>query len=306
MNMARALDNRYLPDAPAPWRTWTLGAVLVAILCALAGAAVGWASMQGLQLAGLYPQARWADVTIAIVLSFGSTIALLGAWVRIFEHKGMTDAGFGANAARGMVRGAASGALFLLVVLGGLGLSGACGVVQGGSITQPSFADLAAALLLALAFLVQASCEEFIFRGWALPVIASRHGRILGVVGSTVLFTLGHASNIRPSPELFLGLVNVFLSGLFLALYAVRGRSLWGPCGWHAAWNWLLSVGFGLNVSGLEVGTAPVFLGLKLNAGEAWWLSGGSFGPEASAMTSLVLLAGIAYWIRFDRPRPPA
>ena len=103
---------------------------------------------------------------------------------------------------------------------------------------------------------------------------------------------LAHGGNIEPSKELYVGLANIVLFGLFISLYAVREGSLWGVCGWHAAWNWLLGLGFGLEVSGMKIDSLPLITDLTAAQGAAWWLTGAAFGPEASLVTTAVLLLG--------------
>ena len=96
---------------------------------------------------------------------------------------------------------------------------------------------------------------------------------------------------------------NIVLFGLFISLYAVREGSLWGVCGWHAAWNWLLGLGFGLEVSGIRIDTVPLVADLTVAPGAPWWLTGGAFGPEASVVTTAVLLAGALGLIVLGRTR---
>ncbi|MEN9428757.1 MAG: hypothetical protein RLZZ220_3106, partial [Pseudomonadota bacterium] len=114
----------------------------------------------------------------------------------------------------------------------------------------------------------------------------------IAVIGNSVLFALAHAGNIELSKELYVGLANIVLFGLFISLYAAREGSLWGVCGWHAAWNWLLGLGFGLEVSGQVVDTVPLIADLTGKEGAEWWLTGAAFGPEASLVTTAVLLVG--------------
>jgi len=296
MSAWRQSDDLFPGNSTGPWRTWTLAAIFVAALASVGGELVAWACVEGLKRAGLFPAALWAQATIAIVLVFGTAIALLVLWLRYFERKAMASVGWGPAAARGLLRGMLLGAGFLCAVVALLAGSGGARLDHPGALAHASLTNVVAAALLALAFLIQGSAEEFIFRGWLMQVTASRYGKVIAVATSTALFTLAHAANIKLSPELVLGLVNVFLFGTFLAVYAIRTRSLWGPCGWHAAWNWLMSVGFGLNLSGMNLGIEPFLLDMKLDANGPWWLSGGSFGPEGSVMTTAVMAASVAFW----------
>jgi len=92
---------------------------------------------------------------------------------------------------------------------------------------------------------------------------------------------------------------NLLLCGLFLALYSLRAGSIWGICGWHGAWNWTLANVFGLAVSGHE---QPGVL-FDLQAAGPELLTGGGYGPEASLVTTAVLLAGIAVVVATSRAR---
>ena len=136
-----------------------------------------------------------------------------------------------------------------------------------------------------------------------MQLIASRHGIWIAVVANSALFALAHAGNIEPSNELYVGLANIVLFGLFISLYAVREGSLWGVCGWHAAWNWLLGLGFGLEVSGMKIDSLPLITDLTAAPGAAWWLTGGAFGPEASLATTAVLLTGTVVLLLRGRTR---
>jgi hypothetical protein len=154
-----------------------------------------------------------------------------------------------------------------------------------------------------LGFIIQGSSEELLFRGWLMQLIASRHGLWIAVVANSALFALAHAGNIEPSNELYVGLANIVLFGLFISLYAIREGSLWGVCGWHAAWNWLLGLGFGLEVSGMKIDSLPLITDLTGAPGAAWWLTGGAFGPEASLVTTAVLLTGTVLLMLFGKTR---
>ena len=191
------------------------------------------------------------------------------------------------------LRGYLIGLAFLGGVVGIIWLAGGYVVEGAGAFGS---AAVGSALLpigvLMLGFIIQGSSEELLFRGWLMQLIASRHGLWLAVVGNSALFALAHAGNIEPSNELYVGLANIVLFGLFISLYAVREGSLWGVCGWHAAWNWLLGLGFGLEVSGMKIDSLPLITDLTGAPDAAWWLTGASFGPEASLVTTAVLLTG--------------
>jgi hypothetical protein len=284
-------------------RTWTLAAVLLGLVFMILGQVgaylpareAGWITPGG-------GTDGWPQLTYELVAAFGLGSVLLLLWVGLFERRGPATLGLNAKGPTRFLRGYLIGLAFLLAVVGIIW--GAGGYVVEGAGAFGS-AAVGAALLpigaLMLGFIVQGSSEELMFRGWLMQLIASRHGVWIAVVANSVLFALAHAGNIEPSNELYVGLANIVLFGLFVSLYAVREGSIWGVCGWHAAWNWLLGLGFGLEVSGITIDSLPLVTDLTAAPGAAWWLTGGAFGPEASIVTTAVLLTGtvvLALWGR--------
>ena len=75
------------------------------------------------------------------------------------------------------------------------------------------------------------------------------------------------------------------LAGLmFCALYTLTGR-LWVPIGLHLAWNFAQGSLFGAAVSGGDLGGSVAHSTARDAAGA--WLTGGTFGPEASVLALL-------------------
>lgn len=275
-------------------RTWTIAAIVL-----------GFIFMLGGQLGALYPAIAtgfvspgegsdgWPQLTYELVAAFGLGSVLVLLWAWLFERRGPATLGLNAKGPLRFLRGYLLGLAFLGTVIGVIWTAGGYVVEGTGAFGS---AAVGAALLpigaLMLGFIIQGSSEELLFRGWLMQLIASRHGIWIAVFANSALFALAHAGNIEPSNELYVGLANIVLFGLFISLYAVREGSLWGVCGWHAAWNWLLGLGFGLEVSGMKIDSLPLITDLTAAPGAAWWLTGGAFGPEASVVTTAVLLAG--------------
>jgi uncharacterized protein len=82
----------------------------------------------------------------------------------------------------------------------------------------------------------------------------------------------------------------------------LRSGDLWLPIGLHFGWNFTLPL-FGVNVSGLTMKLTAVQM--EWTVGPLW--SGGEYGPEASVLTSVVLVGLSLYlWkapVRFQEPR---
>jgi len=284
----------YAPRKLRHRRTWTLAAIVL-----------GAVFMVGGQLGAFLPAIAtgfvtpgggsdgWPQLAYELVASFGLGSVLVLLWAWLFERRGPAALGLNAKGPVRFLRGYLIGLAFLGGVVGIIGAAGGYVVEGPGAFGS---AAVGAALLpigvLMLGFIIQGSSEELLFRGWLMQLIASRHGLWIAVIGNSALFALAHAGNIEPSNELYVGLANIVLFGLFISLYAVREGSLWGVCGWHAAWNWLLGLGFGLEVSGMKIDSLPLITDLTGAPGAAWWLTGASFGHEASLVTTAVLLSG--------------
>ena len=275
-------------------RTWTAAAIVLCLVFMVGG-----------QIGALYPAIAlgfvspgggadgWPQLAYELVAAFGLGSVLVLLWAWLFERRGPATLGLNAKGPMRFLRGYLLGLAFLLTVIGVIWAAGGYVVEGAGAFGS---AAVGAALLpigvLLLGFIIQGSSEELLFRGWLMQLIASRHGLWIAVIANSALFALAHAGNIEPSKELLVGLANIVLFGLFISLYAVREGSLWGVCGWHAAWNWLLGLGFGLEVSGMKIDSLPLITDLAAAPGAVWWLTGGAFGPEASVVATAVLLIG--------------
>lgn len=283
----------YAPRKPRHRRTWTAAALALAIvfivvsqiIVAVPGILLGFITIEGKTVG-------WQGTAFTLA-SFAVTAGVVILWVTLFERRGLATIGFNGPGLKRFTRGYLVGLAFLIAVVGIIWALGGYTVDAGGAFSTANVgAALIPIVILMLGFVIQGSTEEILTRGWLMQVIASRHGLAWGIGLSSILFGLLHAANIDPSPELLTGVLNVVLFGVFIGIYAAREGSLWGVCGWHAAWNWLLGLGFGLEVSGEAVRTTPLITDLTTNADAPWWLTGSLFGPEASVVTSVVLLIG--------------
>jgi uncharacterized protein len=291
----------YAPREEHHRRTWTLAAILLIVIFVILGGltAVGLAQI----LQGNYGRIAQADRGVfELTFFFGFAGLLCLLWVWLFERRGVAQIGFTGGGAIPFLRGLFWGLAALASVIAIIAALGGYSVEASGRWAAPSAAVLLPFAAYGLAFIIQGSTEELLIRGWLMQLTASRHGVTAGIVLSTVVFSLLHGANIKPSDELILGLLNIVLVGVLLGLYAAQEGSIWGVCGWHAAWNWLLGLGFGLEVSGGELGAGALVVDLKSEGGVPWWITGGAFGPEASVITTGVLLAG-CLWLLFKGPK---
>ena len=221
------------------------------------------------------------------LVPFGLLLLLLLAWVRFVERRSLASIGVrGEHKMREFLRGHAFGlaGLFAIVLViwmaGGLELTA----------VVPAFSEpavLVPIVVLLFTFALQSSVEELLFRGWLMSVLAKKFNVPIAVIVSSALFSLLHFS---PRAH-WLVSVGTFLFGLFGCAWVLRTRSVLGIMGWHAGWNWLLAIGFGLPLSGMDVGIPALLLDLQ-PVGPAW-LTGGPQGPEASVVCFGYFILGI-------------
>jgi len=296
----------FAPRASSHRRTWTAAAIPLILLFFIAGQLAtifGVLKPMGFRSADL--ETQWAPLTIQL-LGFGFTALLLLAWVWLFERRSPAALGLNGKALVRYGRGLLVGAGFLAGTVGLIWIAGGYRVEGLGVWTAPSPILFLPILALFAGFMIQGGTEELLMRGWLMQLVASRHGLVLAIVINSLLFALMHAGNIKPSVELALALVNLLLFAVMISLYAIKEGSLWGVCAWHSAWNTLLGVGFGLEVSGGRVAVQSLVVDLAPVAGAPWWLTGGAFGPEASVAATGVLLAGVVYFLATGALKPRA
>jgi len=134
-----------------------------------------------------------------------------------------------------------------------------------------------------------AAGEELLFRGYLFQILAGYLGPFATILPASLLFGMLHLANTGINP---LGSINTVGWGILLSVALLRSGDLWFPIGLHFGWNWALAM-LGANLSGFKMGlTGRV---LEWSASPLW--SGGSYGPEASWLTTLVLiLLGVYLW----------
>ena len=285
----------YAPRTTRHRRTWTAAAIALIVAFFVAGQLLtifGILKPMGFRSADLATQ--WQPLTIQL-LGFGFTALLILAWAWLFERRSPASLGLNGAALIRYGRGLLVGAGFLLASIGLAWALGGYRIEGAGVWTAPAPVLFIPIACLFVGFMVQGGTEELMLRGWLMQLVASRHGLVIAIIVNSLVFTLLHAGNIKPSAELFLGLANLLLFSLLVSLYAIKEGSLRGVCAWHSAWNTLLGVGFGLDVSGGKIAVQSLIVDLAPAQGAPWWLTGGAFGPEASVTTSVVLLAGVTY-----------
>lgn len=279
-------QDLYSTEPARGWLPWGAFAPVLGLLFLIAGALLEEPLLK--QFVRLDEKGLPVDVfglTAFLLVGFGILLAIVLAWLRWVERRRLASIGLvGAKPLHHFLHGHLLGALSILLIIALMALAG--GLVATANLTPvvattawTSPQALLSIGLLLLAFAFQASVEEIFFRGWLLSVLAKKFPIALAILLSSALFTLAHLSRDQP----WLVTLSSFLFALFCCAWVLRTRNLFGVMGWHAGWNWLLAVGFGLPVTGIDVGIPALLIDLT-PVGEDW-LTGGSEGPEGSVVS---------------------
>ncbi len=136
--------------------------------------------------------------------------------------------------------------------------------------------------------------EELSFRGYPFQKLTEALGAFWAVVALSALFGAVHLWNPDAQGFLSWGFFNTLAVGLLFALARIRTGSLWFSFGLHFGWNFFQGTIYGLPVSGIRDFITVV----TSTAHGSRALTGGTYGPEASATCTIVLVVALPLlWI---------
>ncbi len=284
---------------PAPRLHPVYAALVVVVAVFVMVIAQGMGMMPGVLL-GIIEQGDGNNpnaMLYLLVFGFGMAAIASMLWVRFVENRPIASMGLRKEAAlsrfmRGLLLGFAFNAIavFVIFALGGYEIVAITPALQ-------SSTALVMIGLLFLGFIVQGSSEEILMRGWVMSAMAARFGLVIAIAVNSSVFALLHIGNEGLDHINWIAMANIVLVGVFLSLYAIRETSLLGVCGFHAAWNWLMSLGFGLEVSGQTVDLPALLVDFDTKTDVVDWLTGSTFGPEGSIVVSILLFAGCLWFL---------
>lgn len=135
--------------------------------------------------------------------------------------------------------------------------------------------------------------EELWMRALFFRLLWRAFGPVPAFAACAAVFAALHLANPGANP---LAGATVAVAGMmFCALFTLTGR-LWVPVAVHATWNLAQGYLFGAVVSGGDPGQSVAVSTVR--TGAPTWLTGGTFGPEASvvalALVSAVTIAALA------------
>jgi len=275
------LSDGLAADSPMGWQGvpwWRhVGVRSLAFLVALG---VVWSGVNGLWfLAHLHVGVTWY---LPVVFELIPAVAAYVLVVMVLERR-RPAIEYAPRRWGGLIPGLALGAIVCLVVTGVIWLLG--GITFVGVDPNPPWLSR----LISLG-LVAGVAEEIVLRGVLFRYVESLLGTWASVAISAVIFGGLHLSNENAT---LTGAVAIALEAgvMFAVLYALT-RSLWVVVGVHAGWNLMQGLGLGIVVSGSS-DTGMGFLVSHPTGPE--FVSGGSFGIEASVVSVVVWLLVAAY-----------
>ncbi|WP_066548661.1 MULTISPECIES: CPBP family intramembrane glutamic endopeptidase [unclassified Sphingomonas] len=260
---------------------------LVVAIVAAAGVVIGAQAAYAGLAAGLEGISPAVQEGVFTLLLFGVLAAIAWGAMALRPDPGRQLIGTqpGRMAASGVILGVGG-------VMLAIGLSWLAGAVMAGG----SDAGGAAVLAGTGVILIQASAEEFYFRGWLQPVLQRGWGDAAGLVATSIAFALLHLAGGGASAT---GIVNLLIGGLWFGVLADRSGGIVLPALAHFGWNWGEAIIAGLSPNP-GVGSFGALVDLDL-IGVARW-GGSDEGLNASIGMTFVLVALLVATLGWRRP----
>jgi len=216
------------------------------------------------------PLRRVGALLLAVVV-----LGSYGTYVRIVERRAVTELSR-TGAARELGIGLAFGALLFCLTIGILAALGAY-QITGNNGWLVMLASLPAAILSGV-------LEEVLIRGVVFRILERWLGSWVALAISAVIFGVLHLLN--PGATLLNAAAISIEAGVLLAAAFMLTRRLWLCIGTHIAWNFTQGGVFSVAVSG---GQSKGLLQSRMAGPD--WLTGGTFGAEASVVALTVCAA---------------
>ncbi|MCL2632840.1 MAG: CPBP family intramembrane metalloprotease [Coriobacteriia bacterium] len=162
-------------------------------------------------------------------------------------------------------------------------------VVTGTLVFQGVASTISWSLLLLFFFgyVIQGMSEEVLCRSYLMVSIARRQTIPLAILVSSATFSALHFANPNTSALAF---VNLFLFGVFAAVYFVKRGDIWAIAAIHSSWNFVQGNVFGIAVSG-KASEVTIFRFVSMS--QHAFINGGDFGLEGGIAVTIVLVVSI-------------
>ena len=130
--------------------------------------------------------------------------------------------------------------------------------------------------------------EEVLFRGFIFQTLIEGTNQYFSILFFSLLFGLSHFLN--PHIDEY-STFNIVLAGILFSIAYIKTHSLWLPISMHFSWNFIEGMIYGFPVSG----RVPLQSYIAFNSIGPNWMTGGYFGPEGGALTTILLVLFSAF-----------
>jgi hypothetical protein len=221
------------------------------------------------------------------LLSFLYTIIAFFLWVRFIEKRPIRTMGFSkGNGLSEFTKGVLVGAIMITTVLVVFFITGDAKFDR----IQFSLPFLVSWMLVLIGYILQTAAEEIYIRGWLVPIISYHKNAYLAILIASTMFSYFHLDNNGAS---WLSTLHLFIFGLFTAVYATKRGNIWGPCGFHFAWNFIMGNVYGFHVSGYDSESSLMYF----TTSNRTFITGGQFGPEGGIPGLVVFILALLWAI---------
>ena len=136
-------------------------------------------------------------------------------------------------------------------------------------------------IILIILVLIQGFLEEIIFRGYLMTRLATKKGKWIAIILSSLFYLVFRMSNPTTSK---LDLINIFLISIVMSLLYWYFDNILVIAIFHAFWNCISGVVFGFNLSGIKLSNS-IFTVKVISDKQI--LIGGSYGIEGSIIATV-------------------
>lgn len=221
------------------------------------------------------------------LLSFLYTIIAFFLWGRFIEKRPIRTMGFSkGNGLSEFTKGVLVGAIMITTVLVVFFITGDAKFDR----IQFSLPFLVSWMLVLIGYILQTAAEEIYIRGWLVPIISYHKNAYLAILIASTMFSYFHLDNNGAS---WLSTLHLFIFGLFTAVYAMKRGNIWGPCGFHFAWNFIMGNVYGFHVSGFDSESSLMYF----TTSNRTLITGGQFGPEGGVPGLVVFILALLWAI---------
>ena len=236
-------------------------------------------------LVGMQRVGAQSTMLLQVSLQLVAAVVATAIMLRSIDVRPWSDVGMDRSAVRPRV-------LLEGWLLGGAAIAIACGVLFAAGWLRiqpgPDGSSISAAFSLTFFLIIAALAEELLSRGYLLTTLRDGLGAATAVAVTSVLFGAAHLRNTGVTVQ---SICIVTLAGVFLGAIRLSFQSVYASTAAHAAWNWVLAVGFHASVSGIQF-DAPDYRTVERGPD---WLTGGQWGPEGGLAAALGMLGVLAY-----------